>query len=112
MAMNEIVGEEIGSMTGAKSSDKKSITIGAIIQAIFTILSRIFGMIRDVMISHIFGAGLITDAYFMAFTIPNVLRQFFGEGAFSMAFVPIYVFTKEQDGEETAKAFFRDAFGA
>lgn len=92
-------------------SDKTSITIGALIQVFFTLISRVFGMIRDVMVSHIFGAGAVTDAFIAAFTIPNVLRQFFGEGAFSVAFVPIYVGVREKDGEHEAKRFFRHAFG-
>lgn len=107
--MNELVREEL--VSSPVISDKQSITIGALIQASFTLLSRVFGMVRDVMVSHIFGAGEVTDAFFVAFTIPNVLRQFFGEGAFSVAFVPIYVSTKEKAGTETARAFFRDAFG-
>jgi putative peptidoglycan lipid II flippase len=109
--MNELVRDETLEQTSVEVSDKKSIALGAIIQAFFTFLSRIFGMIRDVMISHIFGAGFITDTFFIAFTIPNVLRQFFGEGAFSVAFIPIYVSTRENDGAKRARMFFRDAFG-
>lgn len=108
--MNELVSKELVT-TPSAISDKKSITIGAIIQVFFTLLSRIFGMIRDVMVSHMFGAGAITDSFLIAFTIPNVLRQFFGEGAFSVAFVPIYVSTKEKQGEKKAQEFFQDAFG-
>ncbi|HXW52818.1 MAG TPA: murein biosynthesis integral membrane protein MurJ, partial [Myxococcota bacterium] len=107
--MNEIVQSPVVNVV--ETSDRKSITVGAIIQVFFTLLSRVFGMVRDVMVSHIFGAGAITDAYVVAFTIPNVLRQFFGEGAFSVAFVPVYVSTKETHGVSTAHAFFRDAFG-
>lgn len=107
--MSELVREEL--LEQPVESDKKSITIGALVQAFFTFLSRVFGMVRDVMISHIFGAGAITDAFFVAFTIPNVSRQFFAEGAFSMAFVPIYISTKEKEGSKLARDFFRDAFG-
>lgn len=109
--MSEIVSAEILDRSSSTMTDKKSITLGAIIQAVMTLLSRIFGMIRDVMVSHIFGAGVVTDAFFVANTIPNVLRQFFGEGAFSVAFVPIFVATKEKEGERAAREFFRDAFG-
>lgn len=108
--MSELVKEEVLD-TVVVQSDKKSITMGALVQAFFTFLSRVFGMVRDVMVSHIFGAGAITDAFFVAFTIPNVSRQFFAEGAFSMAFVPIYVSTREEEGLPTAREFFRDAFG-
>jgi putative peptidoglycan lipid II flippase len=54
-----------------------------------TLLSRISGLARDVVISRMFGAGLVTDAFFLAFKIPNLLRRFFAEGAFSHAFVPV-----------------------
>lgn len=108
--MSEITSTEIATDHN-EMVDKKSITIGAIIQASLTLLSRVFGLIRDVMVSHIFGAGAMTDAYYVANTIPNVLRQFFGEGAFSVAFVPIFVATKEQQGDKEAREFFKDAFG-
>jgi len=54
-----------------------------------TLLSRILGFVRDAVIARAFGAGLMTDAFFVAFKIPNLLRRLFAEGAFSQAFVPI-----------------------
>ncbi|NYT24198.1 murein biosynthesis integral membrane protein MurJ [Alcaligenaceae bacterium] len=54
-----------------------------------TLLSRITGLIRDVLIARAFGAGPLTDAFWVAFRIPNLLRRLFAEGAFSQAFVPI-----------------------
>ncbi|MBX3617367.1 murein biosynthesis integral membrane protein MurJ [Nitrosomonas sp.] len=54
-----------------------------------TFVSRILGFLRDIMIARIFGAGMATDAFFVAFRIPNLLRRLFAEGAFSQAFVPI-----------------------
>ncbi len=54
-----------------------------------TLVSRIFGFVRDAVIARAFGAGLMTDAFFVAFKIPNLLRRLFAEGAFSQAFVPI-----------------------
>ncbi len=64
-----------------------------------TLVSRIFGFVRDVVIARIFGAGLATDAFFVAFKIPNLLRRLFAEGAFSQAFVPILAEYKNQRGE-------------
>src|SRR5690554_2320562 len=55
----------------------------------FTLLSRITGLIRDVLIARAFGAGPLTDAFWVAFRIPNLLRRLFAEGAFSQAFIPI-----------------------
>ncbi|MGE4658072.1 MAG: murein biosynthesis integral membrane protein MurJ [Gammaproteobacteria bacterium] len=54
-----------------------------------TLLSRITGLARDIGFSHWFGAGVIMDAFLVAFKIPNLLRRFFAEGAFSPAFVPV-----------------------
>lgn len=54
-----------------------------------TLLSRILGFIRDLLIARLFGAGMAADAFFVAFRIPNLLRRLFAEGAFSQAFVPI-----------------------
>jgi putative peptidoglycan lipid II flippase len=54
-----------------------------------TLVSRIMGLARDMVFSRLFGAGPIMDAFFVAFKIPNLLRRFFAEGAFSQAFVPV-----------------------
>src|SRR5258708_4886725 len=54
-----------------------------------TLVSRILGFVRDAVIARAFGAGLYTDAFFVAFRLPNLLRRLFAEGAFAQAFVPI-----------------------
>ncbi len=54
-----------------------------------TLLSRVLGFVRDFVIARAFGAGLLTDAFFVAFRLPNLLRRLFAEGAFSQAFVPV-----------------------
>lgn len=61
-----------------------------------TFVSRILGFVRDMLIARIFGAGLMTDAFFVAFKIPNLLRRLFAEGAFSQAFVPVLAEYKSQ----------------
>jgi len=66
-----------------------------------TTLSRILGYVRDFFIARVFGAGFATDAFFVAFRIPNLLRRLFAEGAFSQAFVPILA---EVRGRESAEA--------
>ncbi len=63
---------------------KALLTVGGM-----TFLSRILGFVRDTLIARIFGAGMLTDAFFVAFKIPNLLRRISAEGAFSQAFVPI-----------------------
>ena len=54
-----------------------------------TFISRVLGYIRDVLIATVFGAGLSTDAFFIAFKIPNFFRRIFAEGALSQAFIPV-----------------------
>ncbi|MEZ0232151.1 MAG: murein biosynthesis integral membrane protein MurJ [Methylophilaceae bacterium] len=65
-----------------------------------TFLSRILGFVRDTLIARVFGAGVYTDAFFVAFKIPNLLRRLFAEGAFSQAFVPVLAEYKNQRGVE------------
>lgn len=55
-----------------------------------TLLSRILGLVRDIVFARFFGAGIVMDAFFVAFKIPNIFRRFFAEGAFSQAFVPVF----------------------
>ncbi|HUL41224.1 MAG TPA: murein biosynthesis integral membrane protein MurJ [Burkholderiales bacterium] len=68
-----------------------------------TLISRILGFIRDAVIARFFGAGLFSDAFFVAFRIPNLLRRLFAEGAFSQAFVPILAEYKNQRGDKATK---------
>ncbi|WP_407279964.1 murein biosynthesis integral membrane protein MurJ [Aromatoleum evansii] len=75
-----------------------------------TLLSRILGFVRDFVIARTFGAGMATDAFFVAFRLPNLLRRMFAEGAFSQAFVPILAEYKNRQGpEETHKLVGRVA---
>src|SRR5262245_17934219 len=64
-----------------------------------TLVSRILGLVRDYLIARIFGASVATDAFLVAFRLPNLLRRIFGEGAFSQAFVPILAEYKNRRGE-------------
>jgi putative peptidoglycan lipid II flippase len=68
-----------------------------------TLLSRILGFVRDFVIARTFGAGLLTDAFFVAFKLPNLLRRLFAEGAFSQAFVPILGEYRNQRGPEETR---------
>lgn len=70
-----------------------------------TMISRVLGFVRDTLIARIFGAGMATDAFFIAFKLPNLLRRIFAEGAFSQAFVPILAEYKHQQGEEATRTF-------
>jgi putative peptidoglycan lipid II flippase len=68
-----------------------------------TMLSRITGLLRETLIARAFGAGGMTDAYIVAFRIPNLLRRLFAEGAFSQAFVPILSEYKNKQGHDASK---------
>lgn len=81
---------------------------GFLTVGLWTLLSRVFGFVRDVMIAAYLGAGPVTDAFFAAFSLPNMFRRFFAEGAFNFAFVPI--FAKKHEAREDAESFARDAF--
>src|SRR6187551_3883565 len=68
-----------------------------------TLLSRILGFVRDFVIARAFGAGLATDAFFVAFRLPNLLRRLFAEGAFSQAFVPVLAEQKNKTSPEEVR---------
>lgn len=68
-----------------------------------TMLSRVTGLIREFLIARTFGASVYTDAFFVAFRIPNLLRRLFAEGAFSQAFVPILAEYKNQQGTDATR---------
>ena len=74
-----------------------------------TLVSRVFGFIRDILIAAILGAGLFADAFFIAFKLPNLFRRLFAEGAFAAAFVPIYAGLIEDEGKDTARNFANQA---
>ncbi len=68
-----------------------------------TLVSRVTGLVREMLVAAIFGAGAMTDAFFVAFRLPNLLRRMFAEGAFTQAFVPILAQTRN-DGPERTRA--------
>src|SRR5246500_304285 len=71
----------------------------------YTLLSRITGFLRDIMLAAFLGAGPAADAFFVAFRLPNHFRAIFAEGAFNAAFVPAYAHVHGERGEESAKLF-------
>jgi len=70
-----------------------------------TLFSRVLGFARDAIVARVFGAGMATDAFFVAFKLPNLLRRIFAEGAFSQAFVPILAEYKSKQGEDATRVF-------
>ncbi|MGB8221936.1 MAG: murein biosynthesis integral membrane protein MurJ, partial [Polyangiales bacterium] len=76
-----------------------------------TLASRILGAVRDAVVAAVFALAS-TDAFWLAFTIPNALRVLLGEGAVSAAFVPVYTEVRQREGLERAKEFYRNLVGA
>lgn len=79
---------------------KKILTVGG-----YTLLSRLTGFMRDIMLAAILGAGPTADAFFVAFRLPNHFRAIFAEGAFNAAFIPAYARIRTQEGERAAAEF-------
>lgn len=80
-------------------------TVGA-----WTLLSRVFGFARDIMIAGLLGSGPVAQAFMIAFSLPNLFRRFFGEGAFNMAFIPM--FSKRVERDEDPGRFMDEAIAA
>ncbi len=74
-----------------------------------TLVSRVFGFLRDILIAATLGSGAVADAFFVAFRFPNLFRRLFGEGAFNAAFVPLFAKRLEGEGREAARAFAEEA---
>ncbi|MDZ4843449.1 MAG: murein biosynthesis integral membrane protein MurJ [Hyphomicrobium aestuarii] len=74
-----------------------------------TLVSRVLGFARDVLIAAVLGTGAVADAFFVAFRLPNLFRRLFAEGAFNSAFVPLFAKKLEGDGKDAAKRFAEDA---
>ncbi|MGH6735443.1 MAG: murein biosynthesis integral membrane protein MurJ [Methyloceanibacter sp.] len=75
-------------------------TVGAM-----TMLSRVLGFVRDVLIAAVLGASSITDAFFVGFRVPNMFRRIFAEGAFNAAFIPLFTKRLHAEGQDSAREF-------
>jgi putative peptidoglycan lipid II flippase len=86
-------------VTGFKLMLKTSVVSG------MTLVSRVLGLVRDIVFARYFGASLVMDAFLVANRIPNMLRRFFAEGAFSQGFVPVMARYREKHSHEDAREF-------
>ena len=75
------------------------------VMGLATGVSRVAGLVRDMVIARLFGAGFATDAFFLAFTIPNLFRRFFAEGSMNAAFIPVFSEVYHLQGREDARRF-------
>ncbi|MTJ84411.1 MAG: murein biosynthesis integral membrane protein MurJ [Telmatospirillum sp.] len=76
----------------------------------WTVLSRITGLMREMLVARYLGAGTIADAFFVSFRFPNMFRALFAEGAFNAAFVPLFAGKLESEGREAARLFAEQCF--
>ncbi len=97
-------------MTRKKVSGFKLILKTSVVSSM-TLLSRILGLVRDVVFARYFGASLVMDAFLVANRIPNMLRRFFAEGAFSQGFVPVMARYREKHSHEDAREFVDSVAG-
>lgn len=81
---------------------------GFLTVGVWTLLSRVVGFVRDAMVAAWLGSGPVAEAYIVAQSLPNMFRRFFAEGAFNMAFVPMYA--KKLEAGEDSEGFARDAY--
>ena len=91
------------------SDTGKTIVRNAAVVGGATLLSRVLGFVRDVIVAFALGAGMLADAFFVAFRIPNLMRRLFGEGSLTMAFIPVYARIREEEGEAAAQEMARSA---
>ena len=81
---------------------------GFLTVGVWTLASRVLGFVRDILIAAYLGSGPVAEAFLVAFSLPNMFRRFFAEGAFNTAFVPL--FSKKLEASEDARGFASDAF--
>jgi putative peptidoglycan lipid II flippase len=97
-------------MTREKMSENHRIARAATIIGTGTLLSRILGFVRDMVIARFFGAGMAADAFFVAFRIPNLWRRLVGEGSLTISFIPVYTEYLTQRSEEETRRVTHIAF--
>jgi len=96
--------EPRGGKAGAGLTGRKLVARASLVSGM-TLISRILGLLRDIVLARFFGASLIMDAFLVANRIPNMLRRFFAEGAFSQGFIPVMARYREKHDHEDARAF-------
>ncbi|MCC6346524.1 MAG: murein biosynthesis integral membrane protein MurJ, partial [Nitrospirales bacterium] len=89
---------------------KGKIARAAGVMSLATFISRILGYVKDMILAGLFGAGGWADSFFVAFRIPNLLRELFAEGAMSSAFIPVLTEYQTKRGKEEANRLVRAVF--
>jgi putative peptidoglycan lipid II flippase len=97
-------------MEKVKNLENSKVAKAAGVVGISTMVSRVFGFIRDMVVAAFFGAGLASDAFFVAFRIPNLLRRLIGEGSLTVSFVPVFTEYLQKKSKEEALELANTAF--
>ena len=92
-------------MRDAPRQENANVSAQGVVVGAMTVLSRISGLVRDIVLSHVLGAAGVADTFFLAFRIPNFLRRLFAEGAFAQAFVPVLAEYRQRGDETALRAF-------
>ena len=95
--------QQVSNTSTAGASQRSTLFSGLRVVSLCTLASRVLGLLRDMQMAKLFGAGPILDAFTVAFQIPNLARQLLGEGALTAAFLPAFVREKEQSGPAAAQ---------
>ncbi len=104
--------DKLTAKRNSAESDTGTIVKAASVVGGATMVSRVLGLARDAVMAAVFGATPVADAFFVAFRIPNLMRQLFGEGALAASFVPVYTDTLEKRGQKQALRFSTDLFSS
>ncbi|MEK6714322.1 MAG: lipid II flippase MurJ, partial [Nitrospirota bacterium] len=91
-------------------NNQEKVAKAAAVMGVTTLLSRIFGFVRDMVVAWAFGAGMVADAFYVAYRIPSLLRELFAEGSISAAFIPVFTRHLNEEGREEAQRLARAAF--
>lgn len=93
---------QVEDLSHATVAEAPRVFSGLRVVSLFTLLSRVLGLVRDVGMAALFGNGAVLDAFSVAFRVPNLSRRLFGEGALTAAFLPVFVREMEHEGRESA----------
>src|SRR3989337_1594451 len=89
---------------------ERGITRSASVVSAATVVSRVLGFVRDAAVAYVFGAGMHSDAFFVAFRISNLLRRLVGEGAMTSSFIPIFTEEYNRRSKESSRAMVSSMF--
>ncbi len=104
MSSHDAPEKDAATIPGPRVTGRKLLRLTSIV-SVMTLLSRILGLVRDIVFARFFGTTIVMDAFIVANRIPNMLRRFFAEGAFSQGFVPVMARYRERHSHDDARGF-------